>query len=82
MYQIRPKTWVLKHKKYSNGEEYEIVNLVPYKLVKYITPKNMFQSVYAFLSHLKDINIPNKQTDVEKLTSHGFDKRISFRHRK
>lgn len=52
-----------------------------YGLVKYIPAEQMFQDVYSFLSKLKDIDIPDNQTDVEKITSHGFDKRISFRHR-
>lgn len=72
---------------YHNGREYvdatyHLVNLAPYKLARYIPADKMFQDVYSFLSKLKDEVIPNNQSDIEKVVSHGFDKKISFRHRK
>ena len=50
---------------------------------KILTAEQMYIEVETFLGYLKDHpEIPNKQTNVEKLESHGFDKKISFRHRK
>jgi len=78
---------VLDRGSYWDGNDYSdttyhLVNLAPYKLARYIPADKMFQDVYSFLSKLKDKVIPNKQTNVEKILSHGFDKKISFRHRK
>lgn len=38
--------------------------------------------IYAWLSRQKDIDIEDKQTDTEKILSHGFDKKRSFRNMK
>ena len=41
---------------------------------------HMYEKVYAFLGWLKDNpEIPNKQNDKEKVVSHGFDVKTSFR---
>lgn len=57
--------------------------LSSYNFHKIIPPEDMFNQVYSFISWLKDNpEIPNKQSDLEKLLSHGFDKKKSFRHRK
>lgn len=63
------------------GDEYVIVPLKRYGVPKYISPDDMFSEIYSFLSKLKDVCIPNNQTDGEKILSHGFDEKISFRHR-
>ncbi len=48
---------------------------------KVFNAKEMFEKVYTFISWLKDNpEIPNNQTDLEKIISHGFDKKSSFRH--
>ena len=40
----------------------------------------IFQDIYAFLGWLKDNpEIPNNQTDKEKVVAHGFDVKRSFR---
>lgn len=45
-----------------------------------ISPNEMYEKIYAFLGWLKNNpEIPNNQTDVEKIIAHGFDKRTSFR---
>jgi hypothetical protein len=45
-----------------------------------IDAHEMYQKVYAFLSWLKDNpEIPNNQTDKEKIISHGHDPKTSFR---
>ncbi len=50
---------------------------------KALSADETYKQIYEFQSWLKDNPpIPNKQTNEEKLLSHGFDKRISFRHRK
>lgn len=45
--------------------------------------EEIFMKISEFLGWLVDNPpIPNKQTNIEKLESHGFDKKKSFRHRK
>ena len=63
--------------------EIHIPILKEYEFPRWYPAKEMFQKIYSFLSGLKDAeqNIINKQTDIEKLQSHGFDKKKSFRHR-
>jgi hypothetical protein len=47
---------------------------------KFITPNEIWENVYDFISHKNDKKIVDNRTDVEKLESHGFDKRTSFRN--
>lgn len=57
--------------------------LSSYNFHKVLSAEEIYQQIYAFISWMKDHpEIPNKQTDLEKLDSHGFDRRKSFRHRK
>lgn len=45
------------------------------------TSNEIYEKIYAYLGWLKDNpQAPDNQTDVEKVLSHGFDKRISFRN--
>lgn len=47
---------------------------------KYVTAHDMFVNISAFMGYLVDNPpIPNNQTDIEKVVSHGFDKKKSFR---
>ena len=47
---------------------------------KLYSPEEMYQKIYAFLGYCKDNNSEaSVQTNKEKITSHGFDKRTSFR---
>lgn len=48
----------------------------------YIPAEEMFEKVYSWISAQKDVTIENKQTDKEKILSHGLDYVKSFRHRK
>lgn len=49
---------------------------------KLMTAKELYIEVETFLGYLIDNpEIPNKQTNNEKLLAHGFDKKKSFRHR-
>ena len=57
--------------------------LKDFKFARWYPPEEIYHKIVAFMGHLKDHpEIPNKQTNIEKLESHGFDKKISFRHRK
>lgn len=52
-------------------------------MAKFISAEEIYQQISAFIGYLKDHpEIPNKQTDLEKVQSHGFDLKKSFRHRK
>lgn len=46
-----------------------------------LDPYFVWQEVYMFLSELYNTEVDTKMTDLEKVSSHGFDKKISFRHR-
>lgn len=59
------------------------VVLSDFKLIKALSAHDAFVNISSFLAWLNDHpEIPNKQTNEEKLLSHGFDKKKSFRHRK
>ena len=47
---------------------------------KFIPANEIWENVYDFISHKNDKKIVDNRTDVEKLESHGFDKRTSFRN--
>ena len=49
---------------------------------KILSAHDVWAEVYNFISSTKDISVENTQTDVDKIQSHGFDKKKSFRHRK
>ena len=50
---------------------------------KVLSAQELYIEVDSFLGWMKDNpEIPNKQTNAEKLLAKGFDKKISFRHRK
>ena len=46
---------------------------------KFIPANEIWENVYDFISHRNDKKIVDNRTDIEKLESHGFDKRTSFR---
>ncbi len=57
--------------------------LSSYNFHKVLPADDIYQKVCAFIGWMKDnTEIPNKQTNLEKLDSHGFDRKKSFRHRK
>lgn len=54
--------------------------LSDFGFASHIDANEMYQRIYAFLGWLKDNPAPpDNQTDKEKIVSHGFDKRTSFR---
>lgn len=40
---------------------------------------DLYQAIETYFSHQKDEKVTDNQTDIEKVVSHGFDKRSSFR---
>ncbi len=57
--------------------------LSSFGFAKFLPPEFVYTEIETFLGWLKDNPpIQDKRTDLEKLQSNGFDKRISFRHRK
>lgn len=57
--------------------------LSKYGFASWYSPEKIWTDIYTFIGWLNDNpEIPNKQTDLEKLQAHGFDKKVSFRHRK
>lgn len=54
--------------------------LADFGFASYISPNDMYERIYAFLGWLKDNpEPPDNQTDKEKIVSHGFSTRESFR---
>ena len=49
---------------------------------KLIPPAEIWQTLYDYLSSLKDTPITDSRTDDQKLESAGFDKKTSFRNAK
>lgn len=49
---------------------------------KFIDPYEMWNNIYEYISSLRDKEIVDTRTNEQHIESHGFDKRISFRHRK
>lgn len=59
---------------------YTIPNLSKFGFASYIPAEEMYMMVYNFLGYIKDNPpIQNNQTDKEKVVSHGFDVKKSFR---
>lgn len=62
---------------------WDIPLLNDYKFCTIFPAQEMYIKISTFFGWLKDNpEIKNNQSDLEKLTSHGFDKKKSFRHRK
>lgn len=57
--------------------------LQDFKFAKYIKPEDIFKQISEFLLWLNDNpEIPNNQTNTEKILAHGFDLKSSFRNKK
>ncbi len=57
--------------------------LSSFGFAKFLPPEIVYQELDIFLGWLKDNPpIEDNRTDLEKLQSQGFDKKVSFRHRK
>ena len=78
---IDNKTFFDSNKKETS--KWSVPYLTLFGFARFLPADELYQNIYSFLSWMKDNpEIPNKQTNIEKLESHGFDKKISFRHRK
>lgn len=49
---------------------------------KFIDAKEMWNNLYEYISSLRDVEFEDTRTNDQHIESHGFDKKISFRHRK
>lgn len=68
------------------GIDAEIPNLGELGMASVVSPQTMYQDIAYFIGNTikdsPDMMPPTKMTDLEKVEQHGFDKRVSFRHRK
>lgn len=60
-----------------NSNRSRFPNLKKYNIAGWYTSSEIFKDLYSWISKTKD-----KRTDIEKIDSHGFDKRKSFRNMK
>ena len=49
---------------------------------RFIEPKEVWDNLYEYISSLRDKEFVDSRTNDQHIESHGFDKKISFRHRK
>jgi hypothetical protein len=74
---------VLVKVKHYNDDSWCIPDLSTFDWPKRIPAEEMYQKVSAFMGWLVDNPpIPDNMTNKEKINSHGFDMKKSFRHRK
>jgi len=63
--------------------KWNIPILSEYGMAAFYPAEEIYQDISQFLGWLvNNPEIPNKQTDTEKIVTHGFDLKESFRHRK
>lgn len=68
---------------YQDGDHsWEVPSLKHFRFARYMTPEIIYQKIEQFLGWLNDNPpAPDNQTNKGKIVSHGFDTKISFRHR-
>jgi hypothetical protein len=49
---------------------------------RFISAQDMWNMLYEYISSLNDKEFTDSRTNEQHIESHGFDKKISFRHRK
>lgn len=65
---------------YNHIGHIEIPQLSSFGFPSQMSSREIYQKIYDFIGFLKDNpTIPNNQTSKEKVVSHGFDVRTSFR---
>lgn len=66
------------------AREQKIDNPILYStyIPKFIDPYEIWNNLYEYISSLRDKEIVDTRTNEQHIESHGFDKKISFRHRK
>jgi hypothetical protein len=67
-----------------SSREQKIDNPILYStyIPKFIDPYEIWNNLYEYISSLRDKEIVDTRTNEQHIESHGFDKKISFRHRK
>lgn len=65
-------------------KEQKIDNPILYStyIPKFIDAYEIWNNIYEYISSLRDKEIVDTRTNEQHIESHGFDKKISFRHRK
>lgn len=65
-------------------KQYYFPILSKLNLQSFLSPDEIYKILYQWISDRNTMkeNKPDKRSDVEKLLGKGFDKKISFRHRK
>lgn len=65
-------------------KEQKIDNPILYStyIPKFIDPYEVWNNLYEYISSLRDKEFTDSRTNDQHIESHGFDKKISFRHRK
>lgn len=54
--------------------------LLNMKLNSVISPEEIWDNIYSYLLSSKTLSIEDNRTDIQKLESKGFDKKLSFRN--
>jgi hypothetical protein len=67
-----------------DDREQKIMNPILYAtyIPKCIEAKDIWNELYEYISSLRDKEFVDSRTNDQHIESHGFDKKISFRHRK
>jgi hypothetical protein len=69
--------------KSKNESKWSVIRLEDFHINKYVDPSAVFREISGFLLWLNDNpEIPNNQTNNEKIVTHGFDLKHSFRNTK
>ena len=78
------KKLILKYALIDRDKEQLIKNPILYStyIPKFIEPKEVWNNLYEYISSLRDVEFEDTRTNDQHIESHGFDKKISFRHRK
>lgn len=65
-------------------KEHRIDNPILYStyIPKFISAEEIWNNLYEYISSLRDKPFEDTRTNDQHIESHGFDKKISFRHRK
>jgi hypothetical protein len=72
-----------KNERLADKTYWRLPLLSDFKFGKYLAAEEIYKEIYTFISWLKDHpEIPNNQTDKEKILTHGFDLKDSFRNTK
>lgn len=68
----------------SDAKENKIDNPILFRtyIPKFISPEEVWNNLYEYISSLRDKEIVDTRTNEQHIESHGFDRKISFRHRK